>query len=88
MNGILLQTESHQNSLDTQNLFEGRNNWNTSTPTYSQRFLPESDAYSLLGCSVSRHINRANISFASMLRRNFHFYIVGCYLIYIVLEQF
>ena len=77
MNGIAFQSESHQDGLDAQNLFEVADDGDTSSAAYGERTFAESHGESLLSSLVSRQRDGADIAFASVHGSYFHLYIIG-----------
>ena len=79
MNSVTLQTESHQNSLCSQNLFKITYDRDTATTAHSQRLSPKRLGETFFRSFVSRQGYRTNIAFATVHRSHFHLHVVRSY---------
>jgi len=69
---IAFQPEAHKDGLDPEDTFEGRDDGNTTATAQTKRTLTEGYADSFFGCTVSRQVDGAKVSLATMHLRDLY----------------
>ncbi len=87
VDSVAFQPESHENGLDSQYLFEIRNDGYTASPADRLRFFAESVGKTCFCGAVSRKFYRSYIHFAAIHRRYVYFHRFGRNGLYIVYKQ-
>ena len=77
MDGVALQSESHQYRLDTQHLFEGRDDGNASAAAHGQRLSSERFLKSFLGSLIGGQCDGADIALSAVHGRYLYLYRSG-----------